>query len=284
MGSDLLLSEMLRAFRRNLHSYGIGASHLPVVRSIIHANIVRDKLRNAPVFRYLYRGFGYESPHPFDRVHGTETSGFVSERELPRSAVAATDECYWGSAYWGSQPSFVRAAIAALPAPQSFTFIDLGCGKGRALIVASEVGFQHIIGIELSPGLAEIGRKNARIIETKFPARTPISVQVGDASTFQFPSGNIVVYIYNPFGREVLTKVLAALEAAIVAERREVYLVYMYPSLLECIDASPGFKRYFETTVTFAPEEVGYGDVSAPICFAPPLCRSRPACPTCSSQ
>ena len=47
-----------------------------------------------------------------------------------------------------------------------------------------------------------------------------------------------------------------------VAERREVYLVYMYPSLLECIDASPGFQRYFETTVAFAPEEVGYGDVS----------------------
>jgi hypothetical protein len=231
-GSDLLLSEMLRTFRRNLHSFGIGASHLPVVRSIIHANIVRDKLRNAPVFRYLYRGFGYESPHPFDRVHGTETSGFVSERELPRSSVASTDERYWGSAYWGSQPSFVRTALAALPAPQSFTFIDLGCGKGRALIVASELDFQHIIGVELSPGLAEIGRKNARIIETKFPARTRISVQEGDASAFQFPSGNIVVYIYNPFGREVLTKVIAALEAAMVAERRVVYLVYMYPSLI----------------------------------------------------
>jgi hypothetical protein len=43
-------------------------------------------------------------------------------------------------------------------------------------------------------------------------------VQDGDASTFQFPSGNIVVYIYNPFGREVLTKVLPAIEAAMVAE------------------------------------------------------------------
>jgi predicted RNA methylase len=179
----------------------------------------------------VYRGFGYESPHPFDRAYGTKTSGFVSENELPRSAVAATDECYWGSAYWGSQPSFVRAAIAALPAPQSFTFIDLGCGKGRALVVASEFGFKHIVGVELSPKLAEIGRKNARIIETKFPTRTRISIQVGDASTFQFPSGNIAVYIYNPFGPEILTKVLAVLEAAMVAERREVYLVYMYPSL-----------------------------------------------------
>jgi len=36
-----VLSEMLRAFKKNLRSYGIGASHLPVVRSIIHANIVR---------------------------------------------------------------------------------------------------------------------------------------------------------------------------------------------------------------------------------------------------
>jgi hypothetical protein len=77
--------------------------------------------------------------------------------------------------------------------------------------------------------------------------------------SFDRSSGKIVVYIYNPFGREVLAKVLAALEAAMVAERREVYLANMYPSLLECIEASPGFKRHFETTVKFAPEEVGYG-------------------------
>jgi SAM-dependent methyltransferase len=156
----------------------------------------------------------------------------------------------------------VRSAIAALPSQQSFTFIDMGCGKGRALIVASEFHFRDIVGVELSPTLAKIARKNAQLIKTRFPNRTEIAIKEGDACAFQIPSGNIVVYLYNPFSEEILSKVIAALEAAIATEQREVYVVYMYPSFSDCIDVWPVFKRFFETRVDFAPEERGYGDVS----------------------
>jgi SAM-dependent methyltransferase len=257
-----LLNRTLQPLKHNLRSLGIAASHLPIIRSIVHANAVRDALYKVPVFRSLYQGFGYESPHPFDRAHGTETSGFVSEHKLPRDELASTGARYWGSAYWGSQPSFVRTAIAALPPPQTYTFIDLGCGKGRALIVASEFPFRDIVGVELSPILAKIARKNVQIIENRFPGRSRIVVQECNAGTFQFPPGNIVLYIYNPFGEEVLLKVVAALEKAIAAERRDIFVIYMYPELMECLDASPVLCRYFETTAVFAPEEVGYGHVS----------------------
>jgi SAM-dependent methyltransferase len=257
-----LLNRTLQPLKNNLRSCGIAASHLPIIRSIIHANAVRDALRKVPALRSLYQGFGYESLHPFDRAHGTETSGFVSEHKLPRDEPASTSVQYWGSAYWGSQPSFVRAAIAALPSPQTFTFIDLGCGKGRALIVASEFPFRDIIGVELSPTLAKVARKNVQIIENRFPGRTRIVVQERDASTFRFPSGNLVVYIYNPFGKEVLLKVVAALETALAAEHRDIYVIYMHPVLIEYLDASPVLGRYFEATAVFAPEEVGYGHIS----------------------
>lgn len=248
--------------RSALRSFGIATGHLPVIRAVVHANVIRDKLRYRPIFRSLYQGFGYESRHPFDRTHGTDTSGFASANELPRSEHAPNDGPYWGSHYWGSQPSFVRSAIAALPSQQPFMFIDLGCGKGRALLVASEFHFRSIVGVELSRTLATIARRNAQIIKTRFPDRTDIVIREGDACAFQIPSGNIVVYLYNPFGEGVLLKVIAALEAAIAAEQREVYVVYMHPSLSDCIDASSVFKRFFETRVDFAPEERGYGDIS----------------------
>ena len=257
-----LLNRTLQPLKNKLRSCGIAASHLPIIRSIVHANAVRDALCKVPVFRSLYQGFGYESPHPFDRAYGTETSGFVSEHNLPANELASTNAQYWGSAYWGSQPSFVRSAIAALPSPQTFTFIDLGCGKGRALIVASEFPFRGIIGVELSPTLAKIARKNVQIIENRFPGRSRIVVEERDASTFRFPPGNIVLYIYNPFGEEVLLKVVAALEKAIAAERRDIFVIYMHPVLTDCLDASPVLGRYFETTAVFAPEEVGYGHIS----------------------
>jgi SAM-dependent methyltransferase len=252
---------LVKKTRSALRSFGIATSHLPVIRAVVHANVVRDAFREVPIFRSLYQGFGYESRHPFDRTHGTDTSGFASANELPRSEHAPNAP-YWGSHYWGSQPSFVRSAIAALPSQQTFTFIDLGCGKGRTLLVASEFHFRDIVGVELSPTLAKIARKNAQIIKTRFPGRTGIVIKEGDASAFEIPSGNIVVYLYNPFGEEILSKVIATLEAAIAAEQREVYVVYMYPSFSDRIDASPVFKRFFETRVDFAPEERGYGDVS----------------------
>src|SRR5215467_9629464 len=61
---------------------------------------------------------------------------------------------------------------------------------------------------------------------------------------------------------EILLKVIAAVEAAIAAEHREVYVIYMHPCFTDCFDASPVFKRFFETRVDFAPEERGYGHVS----------------------
>jgi SAM-dependent methyltransferase len=257
-----LRNRTLRRLKHGLWSSGIAASHLPIIRSIVHANAVRDALSKVPVLRSLYQGFGYESPHPFDRAYGTDTSGFVSEHKLPRDDLASTGAHYWGSAYWGSQPSFVRAAIAALPSPESFTFVDLGCGKGRALIVASEFAFRALLGVELSPALVKTARKNAQIIEKRFPGRTPIVVEERNAKTFQFPPGNIVLYIYNPFGEDVLSKVIDSLERAIAAERRDVFVIYMYPDLVALLDASPVLSRYFETTAAFAPEEVGYGHIS----------------------
>ena len=253
---------LLKKIPGGLRSFGMAATHLPGIRAVLHANVVRDTLRRVPILRYLYQGFGYESRHPFDRTYGTDTSGFASAKRLPRSEHSPSTEPYWGSVYWGSQPSFVRSAIAALPPQHAFTFIDLGCGKGRALIVASEFHFREIIGVELSPTLANIARKNAQIIKARFSGRTGILIKEGDAGAFQFPAGNLVVYLYNPFGREVLLRVIAALEMAISAHPREVYVVYMYPNLSDCIDASTVFKRFFETSVDFAPEERGYGHAS----------------------
>jgi predicted RNA methylase len=250
----------MKSTRTRLRSLAIATSHLPLIRSVVHAKAMRDRFRDAPVFRSIYQGLGYETAHPFDRVHGTDTSGFTSSSELPRGE-RATDEPYWGAHYWGSQPSFIRAAINALPPPETFTFIDLGCGKGRALFVASEFAFRDIVGVELSAKLAAIARHNAALIAEGFPTRTPVSVEEGDAGAVQVPPGNVVVYLYNPFGEDVLRRVLSALEAALAQSAREVYIVYMFPHLAQCIDASPLFKRFFETEVEFAPEERGYGHV-----------------------
>lgn len=45
---------------------------------------------------------------------------------------------------------------------EDYTFVDIGCGKGRAVLLASEVRFREIVGIELNTKLAVLARKMQR--------------------------------------------------------------------------------------------------------------------------
>jgi hypothetical protein len=108
----------------------------------------------------LHRDRPWMRPHPFDQENGIDTGGFVPSRLMP----TGHDADQHSTAYAGCQPSCLRAAISAIPTPDQTIFMDLGCGKGRALIVASEWPFRQILGVELSPRLARAAQKNAKII------------------------------------------------------------------------------------------------------------------------
>lgn len=178
----------------------------------------------------------------------------VSELSLGEAA-SADAVCYAGS-----QPSIVRHSLARLPSLDSFNFVDLGCGKGRVLVVASEFPFIDIVGVELSSALAAVARSNAEIVSRNFPTRTGIRVIHGDAASYEMPAGNLVLYLYNPFCEPVVSRVVQALEAAITAQRlRRVYVVYYNPVAGHCFDRSPAFRRHSALQVPYAEEETGFG-------------------------
>ena len=202
-----------------------------------------------------FRRSGWDRVHPFDRVHGTDTSGFVGADKLPENESARAHAV----CYAGSQPSVLRVALAELPALESFTFLDLGCGKGRPLLVASEFPFRDILGVELSPSLAKVARRNAVIIAERYPQRTAVRIAVADASRFPLPAGDLVLFLYHPFDAELIAKVVAGVEEALSAERRSIYVVYYNPVAGHCFDASPMLRRRFARLLPYAAEERGYG-------------------------
>ena len=203
----------------------------------------------------LFRSNGWNRIHPFDRLHGTDTSGFCAATDLPTHETARA----YAIDYAGSQPNVLRLALAKLPKVDDFTFIDLGCGKGRALLVASEFSFRDIIGVELSSPLAKITRHNAAIMAQRFPRRTPVRVAVGDASNYPLPPGNLVVFLYNPFHAELIANVVAGVETALAAETRSIYVIYYNPMASHCFDASPQLHRHFAKMLPYAEQELGYG-------------------------
>lgn len=106
-----------------------------------------------------------------------------------------------------------------------FTFIDLGSGKGRVLLMAAGYPFRRIVGVELLPELLQIAHENlSRLLD---PVR--IELVLDDARNFQFPNEPLVVFLFNPFPVYVLRSVMSNLERSMAAAPRPVYLVLHNP-------------------------------------------------------
>ncbi|HWN95838.1 MAG TPA: class I SAM-dependent methyltransferase, partial [Methylomirabilota bacterium] len=134
-------------------------------------------------------------------------------------------------------------------------------GKGRPMLVASEFPFRDIVGVELSPALAEVARRNAAAIATRFSSRTPIRVECGDATAYPMPAGDVVLFIYNSFDTELMLKVVKNVEAALAADpQRSIFVVFCNPVSGACFDASPMLTRRFAQTIRYAQEERDYAE------------------------
>lgn len=177
--------------------------------------------------------------HPFDRANDADTSGFISGAELATAPLTPGKPDFYNTAYYAISPSTLRQAIERLPQGtdglRGFTFVDLGCGKGRALLVAAAYGFRQIVGVELSGDLV-------RIAETNTAAHPRVLVQQGDAAEFRYPETPLVIFLYHPFLAPVLKRVLRNLERQYRSKPRKIYLLYANPSYFRVM-ARCGFLR-----------------------------------------
>lgn len=150
---------------------------------------------------------------PFDQVHGTDTARrvYLWQCRIPYATAR------FGFLYLSC--SEARTVQALQHIPRHCTFVDLGCGKGRTLIIAAEQGFTRIIGVEFAPALATIARENLALTQTI------AQVIDADAMVWPLPAGPLCIYLYNPFTIEVLAPVVHQL-----AQRtEETWVVFMNP-------------------------------------------------------
>lgn len=191
--------------------------------------------------------------HPFDEEHGTDTSGLIWGEEM--SSGHRND--LWSTAYYGISPSLLTDVIATLQLDWGrFTFIDLGSGKGRALLVASRFPFKRIIGVEFIPQLHEAAVANIRRFSAPWQSCSNIESIHSDATEFAYPSGPLVLYLFNPFLAPVLKKCLKHLARLLTEEPREVYLIYANPSFERLVEKYlPRMKKQWDRTFTFTAEE-----------------------------
>ena len=194
----------------------------------------------------------YVAVHPFDNQFGVETSGRLAAEALSSSKPSDL----YNSGYFGIAPSVFRKALERLQLDfEQYTLVDLGSGKGRALLIASEYPFRAICGVEISSRLHAIAAKNiVRYANPNQRCGNVRSIQ-GDATEFVFPSGPLVVYLWNPFEGPVFTAVLANLESSLVKEPRDICVVYVQPNHEELLGTSRHWRELWRADLEMTEED-----------------------------
>lgn len=122
--------------------------------------------------------------------------------------------------------------------------MDYGCGKGRALFVAEQCGFTKLIGVDIAKELIDDANAN-KLVYQKKNNQSEFNFLYNDATTFQIPENTSVFYFFNPFGIDIMQKVIQNIKESLKLNPRKIYCIYLNPKYKSVFDDS-GFKQFCE--------------------------------------
>lgn len=218
MSSMLLsLQRRLRFMRYSMRAIGVGT----LLRSALRFVVDREARSH---------------DSGFDRRYGTDTTEGVT----PEDAALPEARRRGATMYLPTMDQDLAAMLEALAWPDELragaTFIDIGSGKGRVVLLAAMQRFREVVGVELSPQLHAIAARNVACVAEAGALRSPVHLVNEDAAAFAIPDGPLVVYLYHPFREDVASELVAHVVASSVAAPRPVAIVYGHPTLQPSLD------------------------------------------------
>jgi len=179
--------------------------------------------------------YNAEDDSSFDVKFGTDTSGSVQPAELGIADPAVRKKAI---RYLASPPHVTRWMLRNVGVePGDFTCVDVGCGKGRVLLLASELPFRQVVGVEISMELCAVARRNAAIFRPS-SRRSEIEVRNADATQLDFPRTNLLIHMYHPFDPELTARFLEQLGRSLAVTPRKIVVAYLlYTAAVPAVEA-----------------------------------------------
>jgi len=162
---------------------------------------------------------------------GIDTGGLIPIETLIASWHGFHD--YFPS----SRRSFHRLMQHVDIRPGQDVFLDIGSGKGRALLMAAQYPFKRIVGIEISEELNVAARRNLARWSGRL-ACSSIEIHTGDAAQFPIPDDATVLYFYNPFHGPTLRAVFGAIARSQAKAPRPLWVLFNNTAHFRALEAS----------------------------------------------
>lgn len=119
-----------------------------------------------------------------------------------------------------------------------FSFVDFGAGKGRVLLIAAQLPFSAVLGVEFSQELCAIANANIDRQAPESLKAEQVECLHADVTAYELPDTPLVCYFYNPFDQVVMASVVERLLASFHERRRDVYVLYVHPEHRDLFDRS----------------------------------------------
>jgi Methyltransferase domain len=165
----------------------------------------------------------------FDALHGSDTGSSVSGKPLNIASANLGKGLAYDPGPW---PALRQTLGLASLRADGFTFVDVGCGKGKVLLSAMTMPFQRIVGVEYSAHLSRIAEEN--IAAARFLRRRCCSVDIIclDAVHYVFPEDPLMVFFANPFIYEIMEIVLKNIATSFQSRPRSIFLLFYRTSTI----------------------------------------------------
>jgi hypothetical protein len=178
----------------------------------------------------------------FDNKYGLDTQRSVEINELGIDIEKQERaERYQITYTYGLKKLFGKLNLA-----DKKVFVDLGCGKGKVLMMASEFGFKEARGVEISSNLCEIAIKNCSIYKEKSGTVTVFKIINVDALEYKPMDDEDVFYMFNPFDSLVMGKVLNSITESLKRKPRQIVIIYRHPLHENILALDNNYKKIAE--------------------------------------
>lgn len=176
-----------------------------------------------------------------EKKYNIDTTGADELKNLSKKGIDTSH----ATMYMPISYLLIEEIFRQIPLSSKKHFLDIGCGKGRAMCLAAHNGFNNITGIDFSKDLCEDALVNLRRTKEKFPA-LQYAVITKDAMNFEIPADVDCIFLFNPFDVVIMGAVVSNIVESVQEHPREIIVAYANPLYIDLF-LDEGFIEIFHT-------------------------------------
>lgn len=189
-----------------------------------------ESLRELGAQRSLETVMNHLEDRLFDVANGTDTYAKVVQADLRVDSAHQAE----AAPYFPTRGRAYRKALKHFALPTNGSFVDLGSGKGKILILSARHGFKRVVGIEFAKQLSDVAQANIERTRRSLRGSDVRSV-CSDVTAYRFQPDDTVFFMFAPFGANVMRETMTNIQTSVEEHPRRIWLIYTLPQLLHVV-------------------------------------------------